>query len=145
MYYLCEKYYKPITVQYYIADSVSWVCRLNLADLRTNWTYERALRTELVHTQNRTRSRVGDLLYLKLCQQDRLYYKYTVLEIYKDGRMKGCGAHLPPGTHPKNLHGKQFSRKTRYWQKDSCTTKAEESRTGNQNGRKAIRSGPGPL
>ena len=33
MYYLCEKYYKPITVQYYIADRVSripWLC----------WTYE---------------------------------------------------------------------------------------------------------
>ena len=25
MYYLCEKYYKPITVWYYIADCVSWV------------------------------------------------------------------------------------------------------------------------
>ena len=25
MYYLCEKYYKPITGQYYIADCVSWV------------------------------------------------------------------------------------------------------------------------
>ena len=30
MYYLCEKYYKPITVQYYIADCVSWVPRLTL-------------------------------------------------------------------------------------------------------------------
>ena len=25
MHYLCEKYDKPITVQYYIADSISWV------------------------------------------------------------------------------------------------------------------------
>ena len=25
MYYLCEKYYKPITVQYCIADCVIWV------------------------------------------------------------------------------------------------------------------------
>ena len=33
MYYLCEKYYKPITVQYYIADYVSWVPRLTLFDL----------------------------------------------------------------------------------------------------------------
>ena len=32
-YYLCEKYYKPVTVQYYIADCVSWVPRLNLLDL----------------------------------------------------------------------------------------------------------------
>ena len=30
---LCEKYYKPITVQYYIADCVSWVPRLTLVDL----------------------------------------------------------------------------------------------------------------
>ena len=38
MYYLCEKYYKPITIQYYIADCVSWVPRLTLLDLGTNWT-----------------------------------------------------------------------------------------------------------
>ena len=48
MYYLCEKCYKPITVQYYIADCVSWVPRLTLLDLRTNWTYECALGTEFV-------------------------------------------------------------------------------------------------
>ena len=48
MYYLCEKCYKPITVQYYIADCVSWVPRLTLLDLRTNWTYESALRMELL-------------------------------------------------------------------------------------------------
>ena len=35
MYYLCEKYYKPMTVQYYTADGVSWVHRLTLLDL---WT-----------------------------------------------------------------------------------------------------------
>ena len=49
MYYLCEKYCKPITVQYCIAECVSWVPRLTLLDLRTNWIYERILRTELVH------------------------------------------------------------------------------------------------
>ena len=49
MYYLCEKYYKPITAQYYIADCVSWVPRLTLLDLRTNWTYECILGTELIH------------------------------------------------------------------------------------------------
>ena len=43
MYYLCEKYYKPITVQYYIADCVSWIPRLTLLDF-----YKRALGTELV-------------------------------------------------------------------------------------------------
>ena len=48
MYYLCEKYYKPITVWYYIADCVSLVPRLTLLDLWTNWTYECTLGTELV-------------------------------------------------------------------------------------------------
>ena len=48
MYYLCEKYYKPITVQYYIAYCVSWVPRLTLLDLQTNWTYEHALGAELM-------------------------------------------------------------------------------------------------
>ena len=48
MYYLCEKYYKPITVQYYIAECVSWVSRLTLLDLQINWTYEHSLETELV-------------------------------------------------------------------------------------------------
>ena len=49
MYYLCEKYYKPIAVQYYIANCVSWVPRLTLVDLGTNWTYKCTLRTELAH------------------------------------------------------------------------------------------------
>ena len=53
IYYLCEKYYKPITVQYYIANCVSWVPRLTLLDLRTC-------------SQDRTRSYVGDLLQLPL-------------------------------------------------------------------------------
>ena len=38
MYYVCEKYYKPITVKYYIANSISWVPRLTMLDLQTNWT-----------------------------------------------------------------------------------------------------------
>ena len=33
IYCLCEKYYKPITVQYYIVDCVSWGTRLTLLDL----------------------------------------------------------------------------------------------------------------
>ena len=40
MYYLYEKYDKPIAVQYYIADCVSWVPRPTLLDLQRNWTYE---------------------------------------------------------------------------------------------------------
>ena len=38
MYYLCEKYYKLITVQYYIANCVNWVPRLTLLDVQTHWT-----------------------------------------------------------------------------------------------------------
>ena len=33
VYYLCEEYYKPITVQYYIAACVSWVPKQTLLDL----------------------------------------------------------------------------------------------------------------
>ena len=43
MYYLCESYYKSITVQSYIANCVSWVPRLTLLDLQINWTYEYTL------------------------------------------------------------------------------------------------------
>ena len=35
MYYSCEKYYKPITVQYHITYCISWVPKLTLLDL---WT-----------------------------------------------------------------------------------------------------------
>ena len=45
MYYLCEKYYKLITVQYYIADCVSWVPRLTLW---INWTYGRSPVMEVI-------------------------------------------------------------------------------------------------
>ena len=48
MYYLCEKYYKPITVQYYIADCVNQIPRLPLVDLQTTWIYEHAFEMELV-------------------------------------------------------------------------------------------------
>ena len=50
MYYLCEKNYKLITIQYYIANCVSWIPRLNLLDLGINCTYEHALRMELICT-----------------------------------------------------------------------------------------------
>ena len=49
MYCLCEKYYKLVTVQYYVADFVIWVPGLTLLDLQTHWTYEGTLGTELVH------------------------------------------------------------------------------------------------
>ena len=49
MYHSCKNYYKPIAVQYYIAGCVSWVPRLTLLDLQTNWSYECTLRMELDH------------------------------------------------------------------------------------------------
>ena len=33
MYYLCENDYKPVTVQYYIAECITWLPRLTLFDL----------------------------------------------------------------------------------------------------------------
>ena len=41
MYYLCEKYYNPITVRYCIADCVSWVLGLTIG--LTNMLLERNL------------------------------------------------------------------------------------------------------
>ena len=38
MYYLCEKYYEFITLQYYTANYVSRAPRLTLLDLITTWT-----------------------------------------------------------------------------------------------------------
>jgi len=35
MYYLCERYYKPFTVKYYIVICISWVPRLTLLNLQT--------------------------------------------------------------------------------------------------------------
>ena len=46
-YYLCEKYYKPIIVQSYVANCVSWVPRPTMLDFWTNWTHKYALRMEL--------------------------------------------------------------------------------------------------
>ena len=53
IYFLCEKYYKPTTVWYPIADCVSWVLRLILLDLGTNWIMN-VLRTELIHVEGLT-------------------------------------------------------------------------------------------
>ena len=48
MYYLWGKYYKSSTVQYYIANRASWVPRLTVLDLWTNWPYACVLGTELI-------------------------------------------------------------------------------------------------
>ena len=49
MYYLCVKFYKPVTVQYCITDCISWVPRLTLLDSGTIWTYIHAFGMELIH------------------------------------------------------------------------------------------------
>ena len=49
VYYLCEKYYKSTTLQYYITDCVRWVPRLTLLDSQTCF-------------QNGTHLHVGNLL-----------------------------------------------------------------------------------
>ena len=59
MYYLCEKYYTHITVQYYIADCVSWVPRLTLLDLTNKLDLQ-------VRSWKGTHLYVGDLLYVVL-------------------------------------------------------------------------------
>ena len=46
MYYLYEKYYKHITVQYYIADCCQLGAQANFLDLRTNWIYKHVLGME---------------------------------------------------------------------------------------------------
>ena len=56
---LCEKYYNPITMQYYIADCVSSVPRLTLLDLGTNWTFEQALSKELIRMRGLTVFNLG--------------------------------------------------------------------------------------
>ena len=58
--YLCEKYYKLITVQYYIADCVSWVPRqANFVGLMNKLDSQTL-------SLNGTFSYVGDLLYSQL-------------------------------------------------------------------------------
>ena len=41
--YLCEKCYKPITVQYCLADCAYWIPSLTLLDMGTNWVQKCAI------------------------------------------------------------------------------------------------------
>ena len=66
MYYSCEEYYKPITVQYYITDCVSWASRLTLLE---SCTHRNHAHIGIMHTSdsrayswNGTCLYVGDLL-----------------------------------------------------------------------------------
>ena len=56
MYYLCEKYCKPIIVQYYVADCINWVFWLTLGGLMDKLVLGTC-------SQNGTHSNAGDLLY----------------------------------------------------------------------------------
>ena len=38
-------------LQYYVADHVSWVPRLTLLDLQTNWTFKHSPEMEHVHME----------------------------------------------------------------------------------------------
>ena len=71
MIYLCEKYCKPITVQYYIADCVSWVPRVTSLDLQIGllWTC----------SWNGTHSYVADIwiLHRKYLFPSLLHYTLT--------------------------------------------------------------------
>ena len=49
MYYLYEKYFKSVTIQYYVVDCVGWIPRPTLLNLETSWTYKHALGMELIH------------------------------------------------------------------------------------------------
>ena len=49
--HLWETCYKSMTVLYYIANCVSWVPRLTLLDVGTNWTYECTLGMDRVCMQ----------------------------------------------------------------------------------------------
>ena len=48
LYIICVKSVRNL-LQYYIADCVSWVRKLTLLDLQTNWIYECTLEMELGH------------------------------------------------------------------------------------------------
>ena len=80
MYYLCEKYYKPITVQYYIASCVSWVPRLTLLDLRTNWTYKRTLGTGLIHMSGTCCSLIFKIIVLLVFSS--LYFRVISVTLF---------------------------------------------------------------
>ena len=50
--YLCEMCYKSMTAQYYVASCVSWVPRLTLLDVGTNWTCKCAFGMDRICMQN---------------------------------------------------------------------------------------------
>ena len=54
MYYLCGKYYEPLTVKHYVVSCASWVPRLTLLNFQTNWAWEYALGTELIRSRGHT-------------------------------------------------------------------------------------------
>ena len=67
MYYWCEEYYKPTTVQYHISDYVSWILRLTLLYLQTSWTYYHVLFVTL-WTVARTDSSVHGIFQARILE-----------------------------------------------------------------------------
>ena len=71
MHYLCEKYYKPITVQYYVADCVSGVLRLTWLDLEMcswngTWSYVGGLLYYLLSSSSSTHKHILGLNFSEL-------------------------------------------------------------------------------
>ena len=90
-YYLCEKYYKPITVQYQVAICISWVLgrRIDAFELwcwrrllRVPWTARRSNQSILKEI-NPGISLEGMMLTLKL-----QYFERTLMLGGIGGRMK---------------------------------------------------------
>ena len=88
MYYLCEKYYKPITVQYYIADCVSWVPRITLLDLAKIGLTNTLLEQNSFVCKGLTVSQTGSKAEIKPPQS-----------------LKGAGVSPPPNLHFVHLSG----------------------------------------
>lgn len=90
MYYLHVKNYKPITVQYYIADCVSWIPRLTLLGIRANWTYKYTLGMELVCIEDCTPHRKR---YMSTSQTGRcclLYYPTGRRKLWRQPSQSDC-------------------------------------------------------
>ena len=73
MYYLCERYYKPITVQYYIANCVSWY----LDSLC--WTYE--------HLAERNSFVCWGLIIFKIAKFTESQFRLAANRAWQEGEM----------------------------------------------------------
>lgn len=72
MYYWCEKHYKPISGQYYIADYVSWIPWLTLLDLQI------ALKNVFLEWNSFQEFRWGLLYVGYYCIKNTFFFEYRV-------------------------------------------------------------------